>query len=771
MSTYKISILVGTALVIATAGLVAASAQPAASPLDDPALERRVEALLGQMTLDEKVGQLVHYSAGTPTGPGTSRINYPEQIARGQVGSFMSVIGAKDVNAFQRIAVGQSRLHIPLFFALDVVHGYRTTFPIPLAMAATWDPSLVERAARAAAQEATADGIRLTFAPMVDISRDARWGRIAEGAGEDPYLGSAIAAAYVRGFQGNLSDPQSMVACLKHYVGYGASEGGRDYNSTEISERTLRQVYLPPFHAGLKAGAGTVMSAFNSLNGVPTSANHFTLTTILRQEWGFRGFVISDWSSILELKAHGIGADDATVARKALMAGVDIDLEGNVYGPQLAGLVRSGELPEAVVDEAVRRVLRIKFALGLFEHPYVAEPPPGPRPPPAPAIVELARTVAERSFVLLKNDADHGEPVLPLRSDTRTIALIGPMADSSADMLGCWSAQGNAAEVITLRSALADRMAQTGGKLLFAQGTEILTRSDAGFAAAITAAKNADVAVVALGEEALWMTGEASSRTNLAFPGNQQSLLEAVVATGKPVLLVVFSGRPLALTWAANHVPAILQAWHPGVQAGPALVRVLFGDENPSGKLTVSMPRAVGQEPLYYNALNTGRPATGADLSQPPTAGSNKYVSRYIDIENDALFPFGHGLSYTHFTYSPLTLSSAQLSASSLNDGTASALTVSTTITNTGTRAGAETAQLYLRLRGTSVSLPVKQLKGFRRMSLKPGESARVDFSLGRDELAFWNIDMREVAEPAQATVWIGPSSGAGPSASFSITN
>jgi beta-glucosidase len=605
---------------------------------------------------------------------------------------------------------------------------------------------------------------------MVDIARDARWGRIVEGAGEDPWLGSTMAAAYVRGYQGSsLDDPQSMVACLKHYVGYGAAEGGRDYNSVEISDRTLRQIYLPPFHAGVEAGAGTIMSGFNSLNGVPVSANRFTLTTILREEWGFRGFVMSDWGSIGELGAHGIATDGETLARKAILAGVDIDHESALYTRHLAGLVRSGAVPEAIVDEAVRRVLRVKFALGLFEHPYATEPPQGAKPSLGPEAVELARTVAERAFVLLKKDPANGEALLPIRSDTRVVALIGPLADSSRDMLGPWIAQGNPRDVVTLRAALETRVAQSGGQLLYAQGSEVLGASLAGLAKAVDAAKKADIAIVALGEDAEWMSGEAASRAYLDFPGHQQQLLEAVVATGKPVVLLVFSGRPLALPWAAGHVRAILQAWFPGVQAGPALVRVLYGDANPGGRLTVSMPRTVGQEPLYYNALNTGRPADGIDLSHPPTSNNEKYHSRYIDERNDALFPFGYGLTYTRFTYSPPVLSASEISAGALNGGDAPPLRVSTTVTNAGSRDGDEVAQLYVRLRGTSVALPVRELKGFRRLSLKTEESSRVEFDLGKNELAFWNIDMHNVVEPALATVWIGPNSAEGASADFAI--
>jgi len=738
-------------------------------PLDDAAIEQRVSRLLGQMTLEEKIGQTVHF-ADSSTGPGSPHADYREQAAQGRVGSFENITGAAETNSLQKLVVENSRLHIPLVFALDVIHGYRTIFPVPLAMASSWDPALVERASRIAAQEATKEGIRWTYSPMVDIARDARWGRIVEGAGEDRYLGSAMAIAYVHGYQGaRLDDPESMLACTKHFVGYGAAEAGRDYNPVEMSERMLRQVYLPPFHAAVKAGGGSVMSAFNTLNGVPATSNRFTLTHILREEWGFEGVVISDYGSVRETIAHGIAVDGKTAARKAILAGVDVDLESNEYSRYLAELVRSGDVPEAAVDQAARRVLRIKFALGLFDHPYTPEPASGGKPQLDPAHVEFARTVAERSFVLLKNSNSGGKAPLPLGPDVHTIALIGPLADNASDMLGPWRARGNAADVVTLQTALTSRMQQSSGRVLYAKGTEILTAEDNGFAEAVAAAKQADVVLMALGEDSLWMTAEAASRAHLGLPGNQQQLLEAVAATGKPVVLIVFSGRPLALNWAASHVPAILQAWFPGVQAGPALVRTLFGDVSPSGKLTVSMPRSVGQEPLYYDALNTGRPADGVDLSRPPANNHEKYHSRYVDEENAALFPFGYGLSYTQFSYSALELSVSQLSASALNEKTGQPLHVSTTVRNAGSRAGDEIVELYVRLRGTSVALPVKQLEGFRRLTLSPGESKRVEFTIGRDELAFWNIDMQDLVEPASATVWIGPSSAEGEKADFVI--
>ncbi len=733
-------------------------------------IERRVDTLLRRMTLDEKVGQLVLYSAGVPTGPGTGRADYREQAAKGQIGAIGNLTGVAATNELQRIAVEKSRLGIPLLFGIDVIHGYRTVFPVPLGMASTWDPQLVEQAARVAAKEATAEGIRWTFSPMVDIARDARWGRIVEGAGEDPYLGSAMAAAYVRGYQGaNLANADSLAACAKHYVGYGAAEAGRDYNAADMSERTLRQIYLPPFESAVKAGAATIMSAFNTLNEVPATADRMTLTEILRDQWKFKGLVASDWQAVAELIPHGVALDEKTAARKAILAGLDVDMESGFFQRHLGELVRAGAVPESVLDEAVRRVLRVKFALGLFDHPYTPEPVAGASTRLDPAHLELARTIAERSFILLKNDKVSGSALLPIGSRTKTVALVGPLADDASNMLGSWPGKGEAKDAITLKSALEQRMLQSGGRLLYAKGTEINTASDAGFDAAVQAASNSDLVIAALGEDAPSMTGEAASRAHLNLPGNQEQLLERIAATGKPVVLIVFSGRPLALTWAAAHLPAIVQAWYPGVQAGPALVRVLFGDVNFSGKLTVSMPRSVGQEPLYYNALPTGRPAEGADLTHPPRNQLEKYVSRYIDEQNSPLFPFGFGLSYTRFAYSPLKLSGAAISADRLNSG-ASSVRVSTTVTNTGARMGREIVQLYIGQRGTSVARPIKELEGFRILNLAPGESRSVEFQLGRDELAFWNIDMHYVVEPAEVSVWIGPNSAEGQTARFTIS-
>ncbi|HYO63785.1 MAG TPA: glycoside hydrolase family 3 N-terminal domain-containing protein [Pyrinomonadaceae bacterium] len=749
------------ALLLCLAPVSAASAQATRNGWqNDPAVERRVEDLLRQMTLEEKVGQLNQYSYGMPTGPGTGRSNVEEAVRRGEVGSFLNVTDPALSNRLQRVAMQESRLKIPIIFGLDVIHGYRTVFPVPLAMSATWDADLVERASRMAAREATASGIRWTFSPMVDIARDARWGRIVEGAGEDPYLGSVMARAYVRGYQGaTLNDPHSMAACVKHYVAYGAAEAGRDYNTVDMSERQLREVYLPPFRAAVDEGAATLMAAFNTVNGVPASANEFTLTQVLRREWNFRGFVVSDWGSVGELMNHGVANDLATATRKGFLAGIDMDMESNAYFQHLAAAVRAGDVTQSALDEAVRRVLRVKLALGLFERPYVDEKQAVTTLPAAN--LALAREAAERSFVLLKNDAAGGSPVLPIRAGVRTVALIGPLADSRPDMLGTWSAQGKAEEVVTLRAALEARARRDNFRLLYAKGTEIRGTSDAGFAEAVSAAQQADVVLVALGEDASWMTGEAASRAFIELPGNQQQLLERVAAAGKPTALVLFSGRPLALTAAARHAPAILEAWSPGVQAGPALERVLFGEASPAGRLTVTFPRSLGQVPIYHSVLNTGRPPVGLDLTQFPTSTDQKYRSRYVDEQNAPLYPFGFGLTYTTFDYSAPQASNTELSAAAVNSGQAQ-LRVSAEVRNTGARAGEEVVQLYIGLRGTSVARPVRELRGFRRVALGPGEARRVEFTLGREELSFLNGAMRQAVEPAELTVWVAPNAQAG---------
>ncbi len=748
----------------------------------------RTESLLKKMTLEEKIGQLVQYSAGFATGPAASSLTYDDLVAKGEVGSMLNVVGVDRTNHYQHIAMEKSRLHIPLIFGLDVIHGDHTTFPIPLAIAASWDPQAAETVARMGAVEARADGVVWVFSPMVDIARDPRWGRIVESNGEDPYLSSAMARAWVNGYQqGDLSKLDSVAACVKHFAAYGAAIAGRDYNATDMSEQTLRQVYLPPYHAAVDAGVATVMSSFNSINGVPATANPLILTQILRKEWGFDGFVVSDWGAVGELRNHSIG-DGPTVARKALEAGVDMDMEGNLFGTTIASQVRSGKIPESVVDEAVRRILRVKFALGLFDRPYTEASPAYEATSERRA---AARKVADETMVLLKNDPVEGVgALLPLTAKAKKIALIGPLADDARDLLGAWSA-GDPKNVITLKQELAQRL---GDRLTFAEGCGLLAGEDekilehvtfggsvAGassqpapddeksIAAAVEIARQSDVAILALGEPANWMEGEASSRVHLGFTGNQQKLLEAVVATGKPVVLVVLAGRPLQLKWAAEHVPAILEAWSPGIEAGPAVADVLFGDVNPSGKLPSSFPRAVGQEPLYYAQLPTGRPAAHVDLTHMPTNSEEKFVSRYVDEQNSALFPFGWGLSYTRFSYAKPTLTRSEIPLQEVLADRGPVTTVGVDVTNTGRVAGTEVVQLYIRNTEASVEQPVRELKGFARVELAPGETKHLTFPLGFDELSFYNVDVKRTVEPTTYDVWVGGSSLADQQADFKI--
>ena len=772
--------LVMCPLILATVPSLPSRAQ--SRPVPNPQLaakdvNARAEALLKKMTLDEKIGQLVQYSAGFATGPAASNLTYDDLVAKGQVGSMLNVVGAEKTNHYQHIAVEKSRLHIPIIFGLDVIHGHHTTFPIPLAVAASWDPAAAETVARTGAVEARADGIDWVFSPMVDIARDPRWGRIIESNGEDPYLSSAMARAWVKGYQqDDLTKLDSVAACVKHFAAYGAAIAGRDYNATDMSEQTLRQVYLPPYHAAVEAGVATVMSSFNSINGVPATANPLTLTQILRKEWGFDGFVVSDWGAVAELINHSIG-DGPTVARKALEAGLDMDMEGNLFGTTLASQVRSGKIPESVVDEAVRRILRVKFAVGLFDHPYTADSPAYEATPERRAV---ARKVADETMVLLKNDPVEGVgALLPLTSKAKKIALIGPLADDARDLLGAWSA-GDPKNVITLKQELVQRL---GDRLTYSVGCGLLAGEDAkvlesvtfggsvaggqsqaapddnkSIAEAVDQAKQADVAILALGEPANWMEGEAASRVHLGFTGNQEKLLKAVVATGKPVILVVLAGRPLELKWAAEHVPAILEAWSPGIEAGPAVADVLFGDVNPSGKLPSSFPRAVGQEPLYYAQLPTGRPAH-VDLTHMPTNSLEKFVSRYVDEQNSALFPFGWGLSYTRFSYAKPTLSRAEVPLQEVLANRAPVTMVGVDVTNTGSVAGTEVVQMYIRNTVASVEQPVRELKGFARVQLAPGETKHVTFPLGFDELSFYNVEVKRTVEPTTYDVWVGGSS------------
>jgi beta-glucosidase len=576
--------------------LLLTSCIPAAASSQSSTIDQRIDDLLSGMTLEEKVGQLVQLSGFTADSA--------VAIREGRVGSLLNVVGAETTNRVQRIAVEESRLGIPLLFGLDVIHGYRTIFPIPLATASSWDPEMVTAIEAIAAREARASGVHWTFAPMVDIARDPRWGRIIEGAGEDSYLGSVMAAARVKGFQGpDIASADRLLACLKHYVAYGAPYGGRDYNSVDVSERSLREIYLPPFKAGIDAGAGTVMSAFNLLNGIPTTANPFTINGVLRGEWGFNGLIVSDYNSVGELIVHGYAVDARDAARLALNATIDMDMMGGIYGGQLAELVRTNVIPHETLDASVRRVLRAKFMLGLFENPYV-----DPETEAAVILredhVAAARDAAQKSMVLLKNDG----ALLPLLDGIGTIAVIGPLADNQRDLLGAWSARGRAGDVVTVLEGIR-RRAGSATTVNVAGGATVAGMERDGFAEAVEAARSADVAIVVVGERG-FDTGEAASRTEIDLPGVQQELIEAVHATGTPVVAVLMSGRPLAIPWLAANVPAILLAWHPGVQGGNALADVLWGDVNPSAKLTVSFPRSVGQVPIYYGSDNTGRPPT-----------------------------------------------------------------------------------------------------------------------------------------------------------------
>jgi beta-glucosidase len=695
-------------------------------------VEQRVEALLSQMTLEEKLGQLTQFVPDQPA--------FRPALEKGLVGSVLNSGTAAQTNEIQRAALAASRLKIPLIIGYDVIHGYRTIFPIPLAIASSWDPEMARLAARIGATEARTTGIRWTFAPMVDIARDPRWGRIAEGAGEDPFLGSAMAAAYVRGFQGsNPAAQDALLACAKHFAAYGAAEGGRDYATTDMSEATLREVYLPPFKAAVDAGVGSLMSAFNALNGVPATSNQYLMNTILRDEWKFSGFVVSDWSAVTETIAHGTAADPTDAALKSLTAGVDLDMWANSY-ITLASAVREGRLPIAVVDRAVRRMLRAKFAVGLFDDPYTDEKRAA-SVILAPAHRQAARQVAQRSIVLLKNEGN----LLPLTRSGRTVAVIGPLADSKVDMLGPWAAEGKAEETVSVLEGLRAKLGTA--TVLHASGGTFDKATDEELNNAITTARSADVIVAVLGESRD-LSGEAASRSSLDLPGRQKELLQRLVATGKPVALVVMSGRPLSISWAAEHVPSIIQAWFLGSEGGHAIADVVFGDVSPSGRLPVTVPRTVGQVPVYHAMLQSGRPADPA----------NKFTSKYIDLPLGPLYPFGHGLTYTRFEYSNLRVDPCGDVC----------FRVSAEITNAGSRAGTETAQLYINDPVASVSRPIRQLKGFQRVSLNASEKKRVEFTVDRAALQFWHEGGWRT-EPGKFNVWIAPDAASGLQGSFEL--
>jgi beta-glucosidase len=703
------------------------TAQQANKDYLDPRLpvEQRVEALLGQMTLEEKVGQMCMANLHAT--------NLDQIVQKGQAGSLVGFNKpATEINRLQRLAMEGSRLRIPLLIGLDVVHGYSTVFPIPLAEASSWNPDKVKACASITAKEASSQGIRWTMSPMVDIARDPRWSRIAEGSGEDPFLGMAMAKAMVEGYQGpQLSTNSGMVACVKHFAGYGAAEGGRDYNTTEISERTLREIYLPPFKAAVDAGAGTIMSAFNDLNGIPASANPFLLQGILKGEWGFQGVVRADANADAELVNHGIAGDTTQAASKSVTAGEDMAF--STYMEHMVQLVQTGAVPMSRVDDAVRRLLRIKFEIGLFENPYV-DLDQAKASLLLPENRKAARELAEQSIVLLKNDAN----VLPLNKDVKTIAVIGPLANDKPDMLGCWDAKGQPGQVVTLLDGIRSKISPST-KILYAEGCRITGTNTSGFSNALDAARQADVVVISVGESAS-MTGEARSRSSLDVPGVQEQLVQEVSRLGKPMVEVLMNGRPLSIGWDAEHVPAILETWFLGTEAGNAIADVLFGDYNPSGKLPVTFPRTVGQVPMYYNHKNTGRPASDIHFS-----------SKYTDIPWTPLYPFGYGLSYTTFAFYDLTVTP--------DTNTPDQFNVSVKVTNTGTRSGAELAQLYIRQASASVTRPIKQLEGFQRVALAPGESALVRFTLTPFDLSFYNLEMQRMVEAGDLEVMVGDSS------------
>ena len=721
----------------------------------DPKMDRFIADLMAKMTLEEKIGQLsLLTSDWDSTGP-TIRQGYQDDIRKGRIGSIFNAFTAKYTRDLQRLAVEETRLKIPLLFGYDVIHGHRTIFPISLGEAASWDLDAIEKASRIAATEASAEGIQWTFAPMVDVARDPRWGRISEGAGEDVYLGSRIAEARVRGFQGDdLAATDTVMATAKHFAAYGAAQAGRDYSTVDISERTLRDVYLPPFKAAADAGAATFMTAFNEYDGVPASGSHYLLTDVLRDKWGFKGFVVTDYTSINEMVAHGYSKDLQQAGEQAINAGVDMDLQGAVFMEHLAKSVAEGKVDVKRVDAAVKSILEMKYRLGLFADPYRYSDEAREKATVYRAdFLEAARDVARKSMVLLKNDG-----ALPLAASARSIAVIGPLGDSKADMIGSWSAAGDRkTRPVTLLEGMQAR-APKGQTVTYARGAsyafEDAGKTD-GFAEAIALARKSDVIVAAMGER--WdMTGEAASRTSLDLPGNQQALLEELKKTGKPIILVLMSGRPNSIGWANDNLDAIVEAWYPGTMGGHAIADVLYGDYNPSGKLPVTFPRNVGQVPIFHDMKNTGRPIKPED----PNA---KYVSRYLNTPNTPLYPFGYGLSYTSFTYSPVTLSTK-----SIRPG--EPLTASVTVTNSGGRDGEEVVQLYVRDLVGSVTRPVKELKGFEKLMLKKGESRKVTFTLTDADLAFTRADMSWGSEPGQFKLWVGPSSAEGSEAGFELT-
>jgi beta-glucosidase len=724
-------------LFLATAALYG-SLFPASAVPGNTNLVQQADGLLSRMTLEEKIGQMSQFTLNaTITGPTGERQDLPALISQGRCGSVFNASTVAKIREYQTIAVDRSRLKIPLLFGLDVIHGYKTIFPVPLGESASWDLATLERSARIAAIEASAGGLNWTFAPMVDIARDPRWGRVVEGAGEDPYLGAEIAKARVRGFQGDLSDASCIAACVKHFAAYGAVQAGRDYNSVDMSERMLREVYLPPYKAALDAGALTVMSAFNDLNGVPCTANRWLLTQILKQEWGFSGFVVSDFNSVNELLKHGVAADLPQTAQLALEAGLDMDMQGGVYADYLHGLVAQHPRLLPAINDAVRRILTCKYKLGLMADPYrYCDEQRETNRMLTSEHLEAAYEAASRSLVLLKNQAR----TLPLKKGL-SLAVVGPLADARYDLLGSWTAKAEVKAVHTILESL--RAANPEGRVLFTKGCDVASTNRSQFGQAFAAAQQSDAVVLVLGESA-HMSGEANSRTSLNLPGVQTELLRELKKAGKPIVLILINGRPLTLEEESGVADAILEAWQPGTEGGRAVADALFGRRNPSGKLPITFPRRLGQVPLFYSMKNTGRPF---DPARP-----SNYKSTYNDCPNDPLYPFGYGLSYTTYHYSEVTLDKSALKPGEQ-------LTVSVTVTNTGERAGTEIVQLYLRNLVASVTRPVLELKGFQRIELQPGESRRVSFSVGEMELTFLRQDLTWGTEPGSYQVFIGSSS------------
>lgn len=721
----------------------------------DSAIEQKIEALLSKMTLEEKLGQMNQIS---------SYGNIEDMsglIKKGEVGSILNEVDPVRVNALQRVAVEESRLGIPVLMARDVIHGFKTIFPIPLGQAASFNPQVAEEGARVAAIEASAAGIRWTFAPMIDVARDPRWGRIAEGCGEDTYLTSVMGAAMVKGFQSDsLSDPTAVAACPKHFVGYGAAEGGRDYNSTFIPERRLRNVYLPPFEAAAKAGAATFMTSFNDNDGVPSTGNTFILKDVLRKEWGFDGLVVTDWASASEMMSHGFAANPKEVAMKAVNAGVDMEMVSYTFVKELPALLKEGKVKEAAIDEAVRNILRIKFRLGLFDNPYVDEK--RMEVLYAPSHLEAAKRAAVESAILLKN----AEGILPLSASVKSVAVVGPMANAPYDQLGTWVFDGDKTKTVTpltaIRELVGDRV-----QVIYEPGLAYSRDKDqSGVAKAAAAAARADVILAFVGEEAI-LSGEAHCLADLNLQGAQRELIAALAKTGKPVVTVVMAGRPLTIGEEVERSAAVLYAFHPGTMGGPALADLLWGKAVPSGKTPVTFPKMVGQIPVYYAHNNTGRPATRNEVllnDIPLEAGQTSLgcTSFYMDAGFDPLYPFGYGLSYTTFEYSNVKLSSSTLKKDDV-------LTVTFDLENTGSYEGTEVAQLYVRDKVGSVTRPVKELKRFTRVTLRPGEKKTVTFELPISELAFWNIDRVKTVEPGDFLLWVAPDSQSGEEMAFEV--